>query len=171
MISAWPQYDAALDFPQECEQMEIIMAAVKAVRNRRAEMNVPPSKKAQLNIETELTELFSSAEHYFIRLASASGVTASVTADFDTEQSVSVITQSARIYIPMAQLIDFEAEKKRLSKELEDVQKKLAQIRGKLSNEGFLAKAPEKVIAEQRENEAKFAAREQMLIESIAKLG
>ena len=71
----------------------------------------------------------------------------------------------------MAQLIDFEAEKKRLSKELEDVQKKLAQIRGKLSNAGFLAKAPEKVVAEQRESELKFTAREQMLMESIAKLG
>ena len=170
MVSAWPQYDAALDFPQECENMELIMAAVKAVRNRRAEMNVPPSKKAQLNIETEFTELFGGAEKYFVCLASASGVAASETADFDTEQSVCVITQGARIYIPMTQLIDFEAERKRLSKELEDVQKKLAQIRGKLSNEGFLAKAPEKVIAEQRESEAKFAAREQMLLESIAKL-
>ena len=171
MISAWPQYDAALDFPKECEQMELIMGAVKAVRNRRAEMNVPPSKKAQLNIETQLVSLFEDAEKYFMRLASASGVKASASADFDTEQSVCVITQSARIYIPMAQLIDFEAEKKRLNKELEDVQRKLAQIRGKLSNAGFLAKAPEKVIAEQKESEEKFAAREKMLLESLAKLG
>ena len=171
MVSAWPKYDEALNFPQECEDMELIMDAVKSVRNRRAEMNVPPSKKAQLNIETDLTELFGGAEQYFMRLASASGVKASKTADFETEQSVCVITHGARIYIPMAQLIDFEAEKKRLSKELEDVQRKLAQIRGKLSNEGFLAKAPEKVVAEQRESEAKFAAKEQMLLESIAKLG
>jgi valyl-tRNA synthetase len=171
MVSAWPIYNEELSYPQECAQMELIMAAVKAVRNRRAEMNVPPSKKAQLNIETEKASLYNAAAPYFMRLASASGVYAGSAADFSTDKSVCVITEGARIYIPMAQLIDFEAERKRLNKELEDVNKKLAQVRGKLANQGFLAKAPEKVIAEQKETELKLAEKAEMLAQSIAQLG
>ena len=170
MVSDWPVWTEELSFPQECADMEQIMAAVKAVRNRRAEMNVPPSKKAQLNIETENTALFSAAQPYFMRLASASGVCAQAVPAFDTDTSVCVVTEGAKIFIPMAQLIDFAAEKQRLNKELEDVRKKLAQIRAKLSNEGFLAKAPEKVIAEQKENEAKLTDKEQMLLQSIEKI-
>ncbi len=170
MVSPWPVYDEKLAFDRECENMEMIMSAVKAVRNRRAEMNVPPSKKAQLNIETENVDLFQSAEAYFVRLASASGVKAEAIPTFETDTSVCVIAEGARIFIPMAQLIDFAAERKRLNKELEDVQKKLSQIRGKLSNPGFMAKAPEKVIAEQRENEVKLSEKEQMILQSIEKL-
>ena len=171
MTSPWPQADPAISFPEECRQMETVMAAVRAVRNRRAEMNVPPSKKAQLNIETEEKALFGGAQAYFVRLASASGVQVGSHGEFDGEKSVCVITEGARIYIPMAQLIDLEAEKKRLNKELENVNKTLAVIRAKLSNEGFLAKAPEKVIAEQKENEAKLAEKAKMLQQSIASLG
>jgi len=171
MVSPWPQYDEKLDFPAQNADMELIMAAVKAVRNRRAEMNVPPSKKAQLEIDTELKELFGSSEKYFIRLAYASGVKVGSQDDFNTDKTVCVVTEGAKIYIPMAELIDFEAEKKRLGKELEEVEKKLSQIKAKLSNEGFLAKAPEKVIAEQKENEVKLSEKAQMLRESIEKLG
>ncbi len=171
MVSAWPEYSETLDFSRECADMEIIMSAVKAVRNRRAEMNVPPSKKALLNVETDLKDLFLSAELYFVRLASASGVHVGDHGAFDTEKSVCVVTEGAKIYIPMAELIDFDAERARLNKELEDVEKRLAQVRAKLSNQGFLAKAPEKVIAEQKENEAKLAERAQMLRDSLSKLG
>ena len=171
MVSKWPEYDDKLNFAEENEEMELIMSAVKAVRNRRAEMNVPPSKKAHLEIDTELKELFGESEKYFVRLAYASGVTVGSEDDFETDKTVCVVTQGAKIYIPMAELIDFEAERKRLSKELEEVEKKLTQIRAKLSNEGFLAKAPEKVISEQKENEIKLSEKAQMLISSIEKLG
>ncbi|MCH5198457.1 MAG: valine--tRNA ligase [Oscillospiraceae bacterium] len=171
MISEWPKFTDSLNFPKENADMELIMAAVKAVRNRRAEMNVPPSKKAQLEIDTELKDLFGEGEKYFVRLASASGVKIADESEINTEKTVCVITDGAKIYIPMAELIDFEAEKKRLSKELEEVEKKLSQIRSKLGNEGFLAKAPEKVINEQKENEVKLTEKAQLIKESIEKLG
>ncbi len=171
MVSSWPGFDEALNFAAEADQMESIMTSVKAVRNRRAEMNVAPSKKAHLNISTQENELFSAAAPYFIRLASASGVTVGLEADFDTEKSVCVITDKAKIFIPMNELVDFEAERKRLTKELEDVERKLSSINAKLSNQGFLAKAPQKVVDEQKENLKKFNEKAELLRESIAKLG
>ena len=171
MVSSWPGFDEALNFEAEADQMESIMTSVKAVRNRRAEMNVAPSKKAHLNISTQENELFSAAAPYFIRLASASGVTVGLEADFDTEKSVCVITDKAKIFIPMNELVDFEAERKRLTKELEDVERKLSSINAKLSNQGFLAKAPQKVVDEQKESLKKFNEKAELLRESIAKLG
>ena len=171
MVSSWPGFDEALNFAAEADQMESIMTSVKAVRNRRAEMNVAPSKKAHLNISTQENELFSAAAPYFIRLASASGVTVGLEADFETEKSVCVITDKAKIFIPMNELVDFEAERKRLTKELEDVERKLSSINAKLSNQGFLAKAPQKVVDEQKENLKKFNEKAELLRESIAKLG
>ncbi|MBR5409118.1 MAG: valine--tRNA ligase [Clostridia bacterium] len=171
MVSPWPAFDPALSYPDAAAQMEAVMACVKAVRNRRAEMNVPPSKKAHLNISAQDASLFEQSAPYFIRLASASAVTVGQEADFDTERSVCVITDKAKIFIPMNELVDFEAERKRLTKELEDVERKLASINAKLSNEGFLAKAPQKVIDEQKESLARFSEKAALLRESIAKLG
>ena len=148
------------------------MTAVRAVRNRRAEMNVPPSKKARLDIVTKEKELFSDGAKFFQRLASASSVAVSDDENtFDLASSVSVVTEIATIYLPIAELVDFEAEKKRLNKELEEVEKKLAQINGKLNNQGFLAKAPEKVIEEQKVNQVKLNEKAELLKASIAKLG
>lgn len=172
MISAWPVYDETLCFEAEEEHMEHIMSAIKAVRNRRAEMNVPPSKKAHLYIVTSESDIFADSAKYFMRLASASGAeTAADETAFALDGTVSVVTENATIYIPMAELVDFEAEKKRLNKELEDVNKKLAQINGKLSNQGFLAKAPAAVIEEQKANGAKLAEKAKLLMQSIEKLG
>ena len=172
MISQWPVFDEKYVFEADEEKMEHIMTAVRAIRNRRAEMNVPPSKKALLNVVTKETELFSDGTKYFVRLASASSV--AVSADesvFDLNGCVSVVTDVATIYIPMAELVDFEAERKRINKELEEVEKKLAQINGKLSNEGFLAKAPAQVIEEQKANQIKLNEKAKLLKESLAKLG
>ena len=172
MVSEWPSYDENYVFSTEEENMEDIMTAVRTVRNRRAEMNVPPSKKAELNIVTKETELFADSAKYFCRLASASFVAVSDNeAVFNLDGSVSVVTEKATIYIPMAQLVDFEAERKRLNKELEEVEKKLAQINGKLSNQGFLAKAPAQVIEEQKANQIKLNEKAQLLKSSIEKLG
>ena len=172
MISQWPVYDEKYVFADDEEKMEHIMTAVRAVRNRRAEMNVPPSKKALLNVVTKETELFCDGTKYFVRLASASSL--AVSADesvFELNGCVSVVTDVATIYIPMAELVDFEAERKRINKELEEVEKKLAQINGKLSNEGFLAKAPAQVIEEQKANQIKLNEKAKLLKESLAKLG
>lgn len=171
MISEWPVYDEKLNFSENEIRMEYIMSAIRAVRNRRAEMNVPPSKKAHLFIVPRNPEIFAGSDQYFIRLASASSLTVAASEnEFDTTGTVNVVTDNATIYIPMAELVDFEAERKRLNKELEDVNKKLAQINGKLNNQGFLAKAPESVIEEQKANLAKFNEKAELLKQSIAKL-
>ena len=168
MISDWCKYDENLNFPVEEEAMERVMAAIKAIRNRRAEMNVPPSKKAKLYIATKYKEDFTNGAVFMNRLASASEV--EIGDEFEIEGSVSVITESAKIFIPLNELVDFEAEKARLEKELEAAKKDLEFVENKLNNPGFMAKAPEKVVAQQRDAQAKHAAKIAMLQESISKL-
>ena len=168
MISQWPEYDDALDFSVEEEAMERVMTAIKAIRNRRAEMNVPPSKKAKLYIATKYIEDFTNGSVFMNRLASASEV--EIGDEFEIEGSVSVITESAKIYIPLNELVDFEAEKARLLKELDAAKKDLEFVENKLNNAGFMAKAPEKVVAQQKDAQAKHKAKIAMLEESISKL-
>jgi len=169
MISAWPEFDDALSFSAEEAEMERIMTAVRAIRNRRAEMNVPPSKKAKVYIATSYKSTFEQGGVFMQRLASASEV--EVADSFELEGAVCIVTQDSKIYIPMGELVDFEAEKARLNKELEAVQKDLDFVNNKLSNENFVAKAPANVVAAQREAAAKYAEKIAMLKESIAKLG
>ena len=172
MISSWPTADDALCFPAEEAKMEQIMTAIKAVRNRRAEMNVPPSKKAHLTVSAKDTGIFADAAPYFVRLASASGI--DVCAAGETAQpdgSVSVVTESATIYMPMAELVDLAAERKRLQKELEDVERRLQQITAKLSNQGFLSKAPAAVVEEQRVNQQKLTEKAALIKAGINNLG
>ncbi len=169
MISAWPEYDDVLSFAAEEAEMERIMTAVRAVRNRRAEMNVPPSKKAKVYIATSHKATFEQGGVFMQKLASASEV--EVADAFDLEGAVCIVTQDAKIYIPMGELVDFEAEKARLNKELAAVQKDLDFVNNKLSNENFVAKAPANVVAAQREQAAKYTEKIAMLKESIAKLG
>ncbi len=172
MISPWPEYSDSLRFYEEKAEMEKIMTAVKAIRNRRAEMNVPPSKKAHIFVVSPDFALYADGGKFFTRLASASGLEASSNeSDFNLDGTVNIVTENAKIYLPLAELVDLAAEKKRLEKELGDVEKKLAQINGKLSNEGFLAKAPAAVVEEQRENLTKLTEKAKMLRESIEKLG
>ncbi len=168
MISEWCKYDESLNFPVEEEAMGRVMAAIKAVRNRRAEMNVPPSKKAKLYIATKYTEDFTNGSVFMNRLASASEV--EIGDEFEIEGSVSVITESAKIYIPLNELVDFEAEKARLQKELDAAKKDLEFVENKLNNPGFMAKAPEKVVAQQRDAQEKHKAKIAMLEESLLKL-
>ena len=169
MISAWPEFDEALSFAAEEAEMERIMTAVRAIRNRRAEMNVPPSKKAKVYIATAHKATFEQGGVFMQKLASASDV--EIADAFELEGAVCIVTQDAKIYIPMGELVDFEAEKARLNKELAAVQKDLDFVNNKLSNENFVAKAPANVVAAQREQAAKYAEKIAMLKESIAKLG
>ncbi|MGN0546832.1 MAG: class I tRNA ligase family protein, partial [Acutalibacteraceae bacterium] len=169
MISAWPKYDESHAFAAEEAEMERIMTAVRAIRNRRAEMNVPPSKKAKLYIATAYKDTFEQGGIFMQRLASASEV--EVADEFEIDGSVCIVTHDAKIYIPMGELVDFEAEKARLNKELAAVQKDLDFVNGKLSNENFVAKAPAAVVEGQREQKAKYEEKIAMLKDSIAKLG
>ena len=144
MLEKYPEYDPNLDFPSEAEEMMKVMEAITAIRAQRNEMNVPPSKKAKLFIATAIPETFSNGEQFFKKLASASEV--EISDSFDIDGAVTVVTSDAKIYIPMEELVDKEAELKRLNKELKQVEKMLAQDEGKLNNPGFMSKAPEKVI-------------------------
>ncbi len=169
MISAWPKADDALRFPAQEGEMERIMAAIKAVRNRRAEMNVPPSKKAKVFIETAYGETFRKGTVFFNRLASASEV--AVAEQFDgMDDAVSIITESARLYIPMDELVDFKAEKARLEKEKAAVQKELDFVNGKLNNENFVSKAPAAVVEGQRQAKAQLEEKMVLIEESLLKI-
>ena len=169
MISAWPEFSEANAYAAEEAEMERIMTAVRAIRNRRAEMNVPPSKKAKVYIATAYKSTFEQGGVFMQKLASASEV--EVSDSFELDGAVCIVTADAKIYIPMGELVDFEAEKARLQKELAAVQKDLDFVNGKLSNENFVAKAPANVVAAQREQKAKYEEKIAMLNESIAKLG
>ena len=168
MKAPWPVFSDELVFTEDEEQMNIIMDAIRAIRNRRGEMNVPPSRKAHVYIATEKKDIFSLSALFMQKLASASEVT--VGDSFNIEGSVSIVTADAKIYIPMGDLVDFEAERKRLLKERETAEKKLAQINGKLNNPGFLAKAPANVIETQKADAEKLTEKIKMIDESLAAL-
>ena len=168
MISEWPVYNKELDFAAEELEMERIMEAIRAVRNRRAEMNVPPSKKAKLFIETVYTDTFKSTGVFMQKLAWASEV--EVGSHFEIDGAVSIITEDAKIFIPMGDLVDFEAERARLKKELESAEKQLEGIVSKLANESFVSKAPAAVVEAQRETGEKLKDKITMLKESLSKV-
>ena len=166
MVSAWPEYDEAHCFEQEAADFTKVMDAIKAIRNRRAEMNVPPSKKATVYIEAANGKVFEQCAPFFLRLASASEV--EVNREFDKNGAVQVITDSAKIYMPMAELIDTAKELERLTKEMEQCKKQAAGLEGRLNNPGFVNKAPENVVAAERDRLAKLKERMAKLEESIA---
>lgn len=170
MISKWVEYDEALNFAAEEAQIEKIMQAVRAIRNRRAQMNIPPSRKAAVFVETDDSATFEYGAEFIKRLAYASEVTVSGSFD-DLGNVVTMVTDSAKIYIPMGELVDFEAERKRLEKELAAAQDKLDFINKKLSNPGFVNKAPEKVVNQNREDAAKLEEKIAGIKESIASIG
>lgn len=161
MLSKYPEYDENLNFPQAAKEMESVMDAIKAIRNRRQEMNVPPSRKAKVYIATKLSDVFANGSKFICKLASASEV--EIGESFEIEGAVTVVTTDAKIYIPMDELVDKAAETARLKKELAATEKLLAQSEGKLNNQGFISKAPEKVV----ETVKQQAARER---EKIAQL-
>ncbi|MBR2133080.1 MAG: valine--tRNA ligase [Eubacterium sp.] len=170
MISKWVQYDDALSFADDEAQMEKIMKAIRAIRNRRSEMNIPPSKKAKVYVETADEGIFEMGAKFIIRLASASEV--EVGTDFDSlGNTVTIITDDAKIYIPMGDLVDFEAERKRLEKELAQAQDKLDFINKKLNNPGFVNKAPEKVVEQNRADAKVLEDRIENIKKSINTLG
>lgn len=168
MLSQYPDFDPALDYPEAVAQMEKVMNAIRGIRNRRNEMNVPPSKKAKVYIATKFEDTFKSGAQFICKLASASEV--EVGESFDLEGAVNIVTADAKIYIPMDELVDKKAELERLTKELQQVEKRLAQSEGKLNNQGFVAKAPAAVVEKvkgQAEKERETIAMIKAAIEAL----
>ena len=170
MISRWVEFDDALAFENEETEMERIMKSIRAIRNRRSEMNIPPSRKATVNIETAFCDTFNMGVEFIKRLASANEVNVGNSFN-DLGNTVTIITDDAKIYIPMGDLVDFEAEKKRLEKELAQAQDKLDFIMKKLNNPGFVNKAPEKVVAQNKEDAAMLEEKISNIKNSINNLG
>lgn len=168
MLAKYPEYNAELDYPEASDEMKKIMDAIRAIRNRRAEMNVPPSRKAKVYVATKFAETFKDGTQFIQKLASASEV--EVAESFEIEGAVNIVTADAKIYIPMDELVDREKELARLNKELEQVKKRLAQSEGKLNNQGFVAKAPEAVIEKVKGQAAKEREQIALIEAAIAAL-
>ena len=158
MVQSWPKFREDLCFKTEETAMEAIMNAIRAVRNRRAEMNVPPSKKSTLYVVTGKRDVFEQGAGFITRLAYADQVVVTDTAPAGHEDMVSCVTADAEMFIPMNQLVDIEKELERIAKELEKARKNLASIEGKLSNENFVSRAPENVVNAEKEKAEKARA-------------
>ncbi|WP_409968242.1 valine--tRNA ligase [Bengtsoniella intestinalis] len=156
MTAQWPEYREDLNFPAEAEAMEAVMDTIRAIRNRRAEMNVPPSKKADIILATDVPEVYKQGAHFISRLAYGETVTVGTDAPASLEGLVNIVTQKANAYIPLSELVDFEKELERINKELEKAKKGLSIVEGKLKNEKFVANAPEAVVNIEREKIVKF---------------
>ena len=142
IIAQWPEYKAELAFKAEADQMESVMNAIRAIRNRRAERNVPPSKKAALFVLTAKPQVFTEGEGFLQRLAYADEITMLDAEPANLDGMVTIATADAKLYIPMGQLVDVAKEIDRITKELDKNKKLLASLEGKLSNEKFVARAP-----------------------------
>ncbi len=170
MLADWPKYDESLNFGAEAAHMESVMNAIRSIRNRRAEMNVPPSKKSTLYVVSDKGEIFRQGEGFICRLAYADKVIICENDPEGHENMVCVVTNDAKLYIPLEELIDFEKELARLEKEKANCLKQIAMFEDKLSNEAFVSRAPEKVVAEQREKLEKNRALLAQLEESEKRL-
>jgi valyl-tRNA synthetase len=173
MISKWPEYDETAYQPEEEKKMETVMEAIKGIRNIRAEMNVVPSRKAKVMIvagNNSVMEAMQEGKLYFERLASASEVVILAEKKGVSEDAVSVLMNGAEIYLPLEDLVDFEKELERLNKEKTNLEKELLRVSGKLSNQGFVAKAPQNVIEEERAKEKKYQEMLEKVLERIKSL-
>ncbi len=171
MMQSYPVYDGSLNFPEDETSFGMVMDAIKAVRARRAEMNVPPSRKSRLIIVTDKAKAFNDGEKFICKLAYASGIEVRAELPESTDGMVSVITDNARMFMPMAELVDLEKERTRMEKELANAKKQLDGQIAKLANENFVSRAPEKVVNVEREKKAKLEALIENLEESLKNLG
>ena len=168
MVAQWPQYDEKLNFKKEEAEFEILMDAIKAIRNTRSQMNVPPSKKADLYIETAYKEIFANGKKFLERLASAAEV--HIGDRFDMDGAVQVIANGSKTLIPMDELVDKEKERARLEKEKAACEKDFAMISGKLNNQGFLAKAPQAVVDGEKAKLEKIKEKMKLIEEGLKNL-
>ncbi len=167
VISEWPEYKKELDFAQEEKAMRLIMQAITAIRNRRAEMNVPPSKKAGIVIVTKKTEIFKNAAVFFEKLASASSVSVLEVKDGIAANAVNIVVPEAEIFLPLDELVDREKELERLMNEKKRLEGEIKRVEGKLNNQGFVSKAPQNIIDEEREKGKKYKDMLEKVLEMI----
>lgn len=165
IVAKWPEYDEALVFPAEAADMEKVMAVIRAVRVRRNEMNVPPSKKAHIYIETAQPAPYAEGSEFIARLAYGSAV--EIGASFAVEGAVTAVTDDAKALLPMDDLVDKAAEIARLTKELQNAQKQLDNVNAKLANEKFTSKAPQNVIDGVKANGEKLSAKIKLILETL----
>ena len=169
MLRRFTEADDIPSFPEEEGAMERVIDAIRAIRARRAEMNVPPSREAKVTIVTNYPEAFGEAVYpFFERLASAQSV--ELCDSYSDDTAVRIITDSAAIYMPLADIIDFEAEKKRLGTELDKVNGEIARLEGKLSNESFTSRAPAAVVDAEREKLARYIEKKNGIEQALAAL-
>jgi len=169
MRANWPKYNEGLNFKDEEKELELIMDAIKAVRNTRTTMNVPVSRKANLYIKTDKKNVFEKGSLFFQKLANASSVSI-VDDDFVLEDAASVVSNGAQILIPMGDLVDVEKERERLLKEKQRLEGEVKRVEGKLNNQGFVSKAPAKLIEEEKEKGIKYRQMLEQVIENLEKL-
>ena len=165
IVAKWPEYDEALSFPQEAKNLENVMALIRAIRTRRNEMNVPPSKKAHIYIDTAHPAPYEEASEFIARLAYGSKV--EIGTGFDVQGAVTAVTDDAKALLPMDDLVDKAAETARLNKELANAQKQLDTVKAKLANEEFTSKAPQNVIDGVKANGEKLEAKIKLILETL----
>lgn len=165
IVAKWPEYDEALFFPQEAKNLENVMALIRAIRTRRNEMNVPPSKKAHIYIDTAHPAPYEEASEFIARLAYGSKV--EIGTGFDVQGAVTAVTDDAKALLPMDDLVDKAAETARLNKELANAQKQLDTVKAKLANEKFTSKAPQNVIDGVKANGEKLEAKIKLILETL----
>ena len=169
MISEYPKYDTGMDFGAAEEDVDRIITCITAIRARRAEMNVPPSKKAKLYVVTKYRESFLYAEKILTKLASASEVI--LTDSYDSDDAIMIATDAGSLYIPLAEVVDLDKERARLTAELEKNDREIERIEKKLANEGFVSKAPAAVIEGERAKLEKYRQTKEAILLALKKLG
>ena len=172
VVAQFPHYTEADNMAKEEEMMNLTMDGIRNIRNVRAEMNVPPSKKAKVIIvpTAEKKEAMEAGKDYFVTLASASVVEIVENETNIPEDAVSVVIEGAKIFIPLDELVDFTKELDRLNKEKAKLEGEIKRVNGKLSNQGFLAKAPESLVNEEKAKKAKFEEMMNSVLERIANI-
>ena len=169
MIAAYPRYCDCRSFPSDAEDMERVIGSIRAIRTRRAEMNVPPSRRAKLFVVTRYPETYRVAYPFFEKLASASAL--EVVEGYAADDAVSIVTDAATVYIPMAEMLDLDKERNRLAAEIKKTEGEIARLSGKLANEGFLAKAPAAVVEGEKAKLLKYEDTLAALKTALEKLG
>ncbi len=168
MVSEFPSPEEAWRYPQEAEATDRVLAAIRAIRTRRAEMNVPSSRRTALYIVTPFVEEFRAATPFFLRLASAGEV--EFPESYHDETAVTLVTDAATLYIPLSDMIDFEKERARLAGELARTEADIARTEAKLANESFVSRAPAAVVEAERQKLQKYVSTRESLKAELQKL-
>ena len=168
MVSDWPKASDGMSFEKESADFEKIISAIRAIRTRRTEMKVPVSRKTKLFVSTPFPELFKNSALFFDKLASVTSV--EIVDDYTDEDAVTLITDGAKLFIPVADMVDFAEEKERLTKEKEKLENEVGRLEKKLGNDEFVKKAPEKVVAAEREKLEKYKAQLKDTVSALEKI-